>query len=291
MKFSLFIYSALLFFFAPFQSSGQNKSLRLLTYNILQGMRLDAAAGKPLFTKWIKEIDPDIVALQEVTGFTQASLEELATNYGHPYAVLLIEGEKYPVALTSRYPISNVKKITDNMDRGFILAEIRGYSIGVLHITPFDYRKARQEIDVILSEIRSQPSQKKWILMGDFNSVSPQDSLNYLDGRLVQNLIKYEKTYPPRKKLIDNKIDYQVISKVLNSGFIDGLKLYHPGFVKTIHPKKFEPKNTPDVTSRIDFIFVSKDLKNKVASSKVVVDDFTDFYSDHYPVFMELSIK
>ncbi|SKB39750.1 endonuclease/exonuclease/phosphatase family protein [Daejeonella lutea] len=271
--------------------SAQERPLRLLTYNILQGMRLDSAAGKPKFTAWIKELDPDIIAMQEVTDFTQASLEELARGYGHPYAVLLIEGEKYPVALTSKFPITNVQKVTDNMDRGMIQANIRGYSVGVLHLTPFDYRKAREEIAVVLAQVASSAATNKWILMGDFNSLSPQDSLNYKDGRIIQNLKNYEKNYPPRKKLDNGQIDYQVISHVLAAGFLDGLRLIRKDFVKTVHPKAFEPKTGTDITSRIDFIFVSRDLKNQVHSAKVVMDSFTDKYSDHYPVFMELSTK
>jgi exodeoxyribonuclease-3 len=53
-------------------------------------MRLDTSAGKPIFVKWVKQMDPDVLALQEVTGFTQASLEKLAESYGHSYALLLI---------------------------------------------------------------------------------------------------------------------------------------------------------------------------------------------------------
>lgn len=60
---------------------------------------------------------PEVLALQEVTGFTQASLEKLAETYGHPYTVLLMEGGKFPVAITRKYPIINVQKLSDNMDR------------------------------------------------------------------------------------------------------------------------------------------------------------------------------
>jgi exodeoxyribonuclease III len=64
--------------------------LRVITHNVFEGMRLDTSAGKPIFVKWVKQMDPDVLALQEVTGFTQASLEKLAESYGHSYALLLI---------------------------------------------------------------------------------------------------------------------------------------------------------------------------------------------------------
>src|SRR5690606_38769534 len=206
------------------------------------------------------------------------------------YAVLLIEGEKYPVAITSKYPITNVKKVSDNMDRGFIQATIKGQTFVVLHLSPFDYRTRWAEIDLVLANVKSQPEIKDWILMGDFNSFSSVDSMAYQDGRLIQNLKKYEAKYPPIKKLVNNKIDYEVIDKVHASGFVDALKLYHKDFVKTVHPKKFEPHGLPDVPSRIDFVFVSKTLKKKVTKSEVLVDDFTDSHSDHYPMMVEVKI-
>lgn len=274
--------------FAWGSNFAQNKRLRVITYNILEGMKLDTSVGKPNFVNWLKEMDPDVLAMQEVTGFTQASLEKLAQSYGHPYAVLLIEGEKYPVALTSKYPIVNVQKVSDNMDRGFIMARIKDVNVVCLHFTPFDYRKRAQEVDLLLAYINAQPVKQRWMIMGDFNTVSPADSAVYRDGRMVANYEAYEKKYPPIQKLFNGKLDYTVIEKIIANGFTDALKTTTPEFVKTVHPKRFEPKTHPDVPSRIDFIFVSKDLVKKIAASRVLVDDFTDNYSDHYPVLMDL---
>lgn len=266
----------------------QKSGFRAISYNIYEGMKLDSASGKANFIAWLKKMDPDVLALQECTGFTQASLEKLAEQYGHRYAVLLIEGEKFPVAITSKHPILQVQKVSDNMDRGFISATIKGYNVISLHFTPFDYRKRAQEVDLLLAHIESQAIKKNWILMGDFNTLSPLDSAHYSDGRMVANYQAYEKKYPPIKKLVDDKIDYSVIQKVLNTGLVDALKHTTPAFVKTIHPKKFEPKTGKDVSSRIDFIFVSKDLVKKIGKVIVPVDEFTDNFSDHYPVLLEL---
>src|SRR5687767_2544236 len=175
-----------LFLFVVAPVFSQNNRLRAISYNIFEGMRLDTSAGKPVFVQWVKQMDPDVLALQEVTGFTQSSLEKLAESYGHPYAVLLIEGEKFPVAITSRYPIVNVQKVSDNMDRGFIVARVKDLNIVSLHFTPFDYRKRRQEVDLLLAHIKVQSSKQQWVIMGDFNTVSPADSANYSDGRMVE---------------------------------------------------------------------------------------------------------
>lgn len=269
----------------------QTKKLKIISYNVYVGMNADKSEGKKDFTNWFKLQDADIIALQEVSGFTQTSLEKFARSYGHPYAVLLIEGEKYPVAFTSKYPITNVKKVTDNMDRGFIQATIKGQTFIVLHFSPFDYQTRRNEVDLLLGTIQNSPDIKNWVIMGDFNSFSPVDSSAYADGRLIANLKKYEEKYTPYRKLIDNKIDYYVINRMNESGFVDALKLFHKDFVKTVHPKKFEPVGLPDVPTRIDFVFVSKGLKKNVKNAQVLVDEFTDSHSDHYPMMIELQLK
>jgi len=264
------------------------KPMRFITYNLLQGMKRDSADGRPVFTDWVKKMDPDVLALQEVTGFTQAGLESMAAAYGHPYAVLLIEGEKYPVAITSKYPITNVKRVHNNMDRGFIVSEIAGYQTVVVHLTPFDYRKRQQEIALLLAEVNNLRKPGKWVLMGDFNTVSPQDSLAYRDGRLAGAYQRYEQKYAPILKLNNGKLDYSVIQQVLDNGFSDVLKLKHAAFHKTVHPKAFEPKTGADIPSRIDFIFVSTALRKGVRNARVITDGFTDHYSDHYPVCLDL---
>lgn len=277
--------------FASFSAIAQNKNLKIISYNVYVGMSADKTEGKKEFAEWFKQQNPDIVALQEVTNFTQASLEKLAHSYGHPYAVLLVEGEKYPVAITSKYPITNVKKVIDNMDRGFIQANIQGQTFIVLHLSPFDYQTRRNEVDLILANIKNNPAIKNWVVMGDFNSFAPVDSLAYADGKLIANLKKYEQKYAPIRKLVDNKIDYYVINRMNQSGFYDALKLFHKDFIKTVHPKHFEPVGLPDVPTRIDFVFVSKGLKKNIKSAEVLVDEFTDAHSDHYPMMIELQLK
>jgi exodeoxyribonuclease III len=90
---------------------------------------------------------------------------------------LLIEGEKFPVAITSKYPIVNVQKVSDNMDRGFIVARIKDFNVVSLHFTPFDYRKRRQEVELLLAHINAQSSKQPWLIMGDFYTVSPAEDI------------------------------------------------------------------------------------------------------------------
>ncbi len=260
-------------------ASAQNKNMKILCYNILEGMKKDTTEGKVVFAEWIKAQDPDILALQEVNKFTQKKLEDLARSYGHPYAVLLKENG-YPVALTSKYPIVNVSKVIDNMHHGFIQAKVADLNIIVLHLSPHKYWKRREEIKVVLETIASSPDKDKWMIMGDFNSLSPLDAGHYTDGLLLKRYQEAKKKYSFHENLIDNDsaLDYSIHQAILEFGLVDGM----------LQDKSFSVKNEPKGGSRIDFIYVSKDLKNKVTNGGFITNDFTRYYSDHRPVYIEL---
>jgi len=110
LVFSSFV--VFIFWFKP--TYCQEKNFRIITWNVYEGMKLDTTQNKTAFAQWIKEKDPDVMAFQEMNRFTQTSLAEFARSYGHGYSLLLKE-TGFPVALTSKYPISKTEKVIDNM--------------------------------------------------------------------------------------------------------------------------------------------------------------------------------
>lgn len=259
------------------QKAYAQQKMRIISYNILEGMKNDTTAGKKLFANWVKSYDPDILALEECNKFTQLTLEELAHSYGHPYAVIVKE-KGYPVGITSKYPIVNIQKINDNMTHGFIVCKINDLNVIVLHLNPHHYKKRREEIQNILSTIAAAPAQKKWIIMGDFNSLSPLDKDNYADGKLLAYLKSQKQKFSFHENLVDDKaLDFEVQQKILDFGFKDTAKSMETGK---------EPKG-----SRIDYVYVTKDLIGEVTRAHFIRDDFTASYSDHKPVIMEFKHK
>lgn len=267
----------------------QAQTFKVLSYNIYKGLSCDSSVNKRGFAEWVSKLQPDIVALQEVNGFTQAKLSQLAANYGHPYAILLKE-EGYPVALTSRYPIVNVQKVTDNMHHGFILAQVKGYHILVTHLSPHKYKKRREEADMLLSTVKATCPKGKWLMMGDFNAYSPLDKEAYKDGLVKERTRKLELKYKSHQNLKNGELDFSVIEKVLQGGFCDALKLKNQTYVSSAPTKVLEHSYlNVNPSFRIDYIFVSQLLKKKVVQCYIIKDAYTDINSDHYPVWLELS--
>ena len=251
-------------------------TLRLISYNILEGMKLDQTTGKTELAAWVRSMNPDILALQEANRFTQESLERLAVSYGHPYVVTNIKkGDNYPVALTSKYPIEVIAKITEGVSHGAIHVRIRGVNIVVLHLWPHatgsndhtdgnSYRMA--EITAFLDgTLKAHPGEVRWLMMGDFNSVSPLDA-DDLPGGIGLN--------------------YDVHTKILGSGYHDLMRSYRGYFIPSCPTAAFAGGNA----TRIDFIYGSSAMLSDRTCVETVRDDFTDTRSDHYPLMTEFRV-
>lgn len=263
-------------------TAAAQSTFKVLSYNILEGMKTDTSKGKQLFVAWVKDKNPDVLALQECNGFTQKTLEELAASYGHNYAVIVKENG-YPVGITSRFPILDIRKVNENMTHGFITAVINGYNFCVLHLNPHKYLKRRAEIAQIMQTLALHEPEKKWLIMGDFNSLSPLDSQRVAAGDYVQRAKKGAQQYAHVANLVNGaEVDYQVQQHILDAGFVDAGYVYD----KTVQQKN--GKSGIRSNARIDYIYLSKDLARKMLYCRFIYDDFTAKYSDHNPVILEI---
>lgn len=263
-------------------SANAQQPLKVLSYNILEGMKTDTTKGKQQFVQWVKDKNPDILALQECNAFTQKTLEELAASYGHPYAVIVKENG-YPTGLTSKYPIVNIHKVNENMTHGFITARIGEYNILVLHLNPHKYRKRREEIAVVLKTLELQQDKKNWIIMGDFNSNSPLDKERMKNGRVIARQQELARKNPRIENLVNgNEIDYTVQQSILDAGLLDAAQRFDE------KEKARTGKGVIVSDSRIDFIYISKDLGKKLLHCAFIYDDFTRKFSDHRPIYLEI---
>lgn len=258
-------------------TSVQPETLRFISYNILEGMKLDKGQNFDNFVEWVKEKDPDFMVLCECNNFTQESFTALANRYGHPYAILCKETQ-YPVGLTSKYPIELRSRMLDGSPlwHGALHVRIKDINVVALHLYPFGkypnsaesaagtgdaYRD--REINYILDQtIRSYPVEPLWLMAGDFNSYSPKDADAMPAG-----------TY------------FETHSTVLKSGYYDAIRDRHSRFFHTV-PTVYG--GWPNGSAhRIDFIYASQAVMREITDSRIIYDEFTANYSDHYPVMIE----
>ena len=112
---------------------GKNKirTVRLIDYNIADGMWYDQYDNYDRFVEWVKGRNPDILTIcegathwdaqkkevskEQAPRYLPDSLSALAARWGHKYAAVGPYQDNYPVAVTSRYPIKVVQRIGDGL--------------------------------------------------------------------------------------------------------------------------------------------------------------------------------
>lgn len=251
--------------------SGDTKveQMRLISYNIQEGMKVDKDNNFDNFVAWVTAQAPDLFAIEETNNLTQLQLEALAKRWGHDYAVICKE-TGYPVALTSKYPIELVNRMLTGapLHHGALHLKVRGINIVVLHLYPFGtYPNGTgpagsgeafrvQEMEYILEKtIQQYPKEQDWLMMGDFNSYSPLDDAAYQGKGLA----------------------YDVHNKVLASGYWDTLRQMHDYFISS----------TQGGAARIDYIYGSKSILRDITHAGIIRDAFTSMASDHLPCLLE----
>ena len=251
----------------------------VISYNVLKGFQHDST-NIERYIDWISEISPNVVAYQEMNGFTQKDLEDLAKRYGHSYAVMS-KFEGFPVALTSKHPIVNVRKVEDNMWHAFLYAYINDIHFFVIHYSPFDYKKRQEEMQLVLAHAATLPKDSKILIMGDFNSVDKSDAIQHTEDRLAKMRVSEEK-HPHIRNLNDGQMDYSVMQLLSDAGFVDTFWLTNKESMCSATTSKYGQQ-----WRRIDFMWASPTIASKVLKSTIIHDEKTNVMSDHYPVYSD----
>lgn len=273
-------------------------TLRVITYNILDGMANDKAEGRKNFFEWVKKQNPDVLALQEVNNISESDLKAWARNWGHDYVVTNIKpDDSYPVAMTSRYPITVRKKfdISEDCSHGCIFATVKGVNFVILHLWAMVYPKGSSkdgsvvgdfqkdknndldhdgdvdgddyrlhEIQLYMSKsIKAYPDEKNWLMMGDFNSSSPAD-----------------------KQYLSTSQSFAVHEYILANSYIDLIRTMHPG----VFCRSFGMFSTGAAGGRYDFIYGTEPMNRDIVSAGYIYDEFTEVGSDHYPAYLDFRI-
>lgn len=271
-------------------------NLKVITYNIWNGFEWDKdVERKAEFMDWINEQNPDVFALQELCGYTQQKLEAEAKKWGHPYAVILKE-DGYPVGLTSKKPIVLKEKIREGMSHGGLHCQTYGIDFFVVHFSPASYKKRHEEAQVILNKLSEvSKQQNNYIVLGDFNALSPFDAHLYKDKpALITSKKASEEEHTHVRNLFHGELEFGVISKFLGDSLIDVTQRY----IRTWNDKVsfptqvFEEKKgegRSGNSQRIDYILVSPEMADLCIYAKVINTEETFYLSDHYPVIAEFN--
>ncbi len=263
-----------------------NPSIRLITYNVWYGF-IKVPDRHTNFIRWMIYQEPDIVCLQELNDYTPMALERDAGQWGHQHTVLLKE-DGFPTGITSRFPIEDVTRVREGFHHGLIRVRIKGVYIYVIHLHPSDHEVRSREMKLIVEDIGKLPTGKV-ILAGDFNALSPLDSIFYDQDRLTSFFGARDKDYG-EKNLKNGGLDYQVLRNLASTGFVDSEARYRgSGTFTGTFPTQIEKEGEHGDSRRLDYIFLQQAYVDKLLHVEVADDPVTLRLSDHLPVVADFS--
>lgn len=288
-------------------AGGKGKELKLLYWNIQNGMWHDQGNGYDGFVAYVRSLDPDICVWCEAASryvtdsavkmkmpedqYLPWNWDILAARYGHPYTLICGERDTFPQVITSKYPLRIVRRITgDGQDLVVLhgagwarvdLGKGRELNLVTVHTSPqkgADNLRAAEVRYVCEQTIGTVPGAENqlWLMTGDFNAISSVDNFHY--GRPADDAAFLVHDYVRQ-----------------NTPYIDLVERFYPG----------EFKKSTLSGRRIDMVYVTPALFRLVSSATPLYDGFAASVrdprgkevnnfchpSDHYPILVTIKFR
>ena len=265
--------------------------MKLISWNV-NGIR--AVHKKGLFVPFIEKYKPDILCLQETKAEEHQSEIDLpdyeeywnSSSGKKGYAGTAIFTRTKPKSVLLDFPDDILKKYDDMADKfgdpnkegRVIAAEFEKFF--VVNVYTPNAKGGLERLGLrhkhwdpaFLAYVKKLEKEKPVIFCGDLNVAHTEDDLaNPKANEGEHGFTKEER---------------EGIDKIVDAGFVDTFRLFTKGnghYTWWSHWQKARERN---VGWRIDYFFVSKALKSKVKSAKIL-PDVTG--SDHCPVLLELT--
>lgn len=125
-----------------------------------------------------------------------------------------------------------------------------------------------------------------YLLLGDFNALSPEDK--YKEEELFKLFYLFSKDKEAALNNVKGSIQTLMIKEIIKHGLIDTFKEKNKCQVITLQTKKYSPFNDKSIGIRLDYIFCSKDFN--ILESGIIQNKLTDIASDHYPIYAVLEL-
>lgn len=295
---TLFIIPVLIFFFCG-KMCAQTQGLKVISYNIWNGFDWGKDTDREkAMVQWLVEQNADVIGFQELNAFTPEKLQQLASQWGHPYTLLLKE-EGYPIGITSKTPLELKSRMLGGFWHGMLHAKTRNIDFLVVHLSPHDWQFRRKEAEIIstyIEKVIKDNQQDKFMVLGDFNSHSPYDavfdSANPVTLKQTQksdSLRFAERGTTAYQTLRNDAFDYSVMSRFLSLPLIDVVQLHIKEDRKKSYPTplvigELTPEQLSQNQQRIDYILVSPYFEIHCIQAEIYNYGTPDGLSDHYPV-------
>lgn len=303
----------------PLTASSKGNNVRVLYWNIQNGMWSDQENNYDNFVEYVKSFDPDICVWAECKShykshsvekfpddgslYLPAHWAELAARYGHKYVYVGGERDFYPQAVTSKYPIKNVARILGeepdmivSHGAGWCRVTVKGktFNIVTVHTWPQKYglnvpEDKRQESSRNHEGDRFRRTEMEYICQHTILTEPKAESQYWMmlgDFNSRARVDNYHYKYP------ENDTRFLVHDYITSSTpYFDVVAEMYPGDFQKTHING----------ARIDYVYCTQPLYSHVKEVKVLRDGWaanikdpqglSNFChpSDHYPILIDFS--
>ncbi len=256
--------------------------MKIVSWNV-NGLR--AVQRNGLFKPFFDKLSPDIVLLQEIKAKKEQLSEEILNIDGY-YSYFNSPKTKAGYSGTAVYTKKKPEKVTYGMDVDkyddegrIITAFYKNFIIVNIYFPnggqgPDRLKYKLEFYEVFLNYVNNLNKKKPVIWGGDVNTAHEEiDLTRYKENKNNTGFLPEERAW---------------LDEVVASGWVDTFRYFYPEKANIYSYWDMKTKSRDrNVGWRIDYIFVSQDLINKLKKANIHNDIFG---SDHCPVSVELEI-
>ncbi len=292
--------------------------LRLLYWNIQNGMWADQSHNYDNFVHWVDSVSPDICVwceaqsiykngsaekLDEKDRYLTDGWPQLAARYGHAYCYKSGHRDNYPQVITSRYPIVGVKRIVgDGADSivshgaGWAYVDVAGNRLNIvtLHTWPMAYAFRAENRERSRAEHGGEAYRRMEVEYICNHTISTEKNADRQMWMMMGDFNSRSRKDNHFYGFAEDDSRFWVQDYVLeNTPYVDVIADMHKG----------EFRSSAGNPLRIDFIYCTPALFERVEHADVVYDAYTEpvrdslklsnFYypSDHRPIVVDFGLK
>lgn len=318
MKQKFLAIAALLAVLSTGLSARDASDIRLLYWNIQNGMWSDQSNNYDNFVSYVKGLDPDICVWCEGASIYKSGTDEklaaddrylpfnwdsLAERYGHNYVYVGGWRDNYPQVVTSKFPIRNVKRILGDPDdiivshgAAWVQIEVQGQTLNLvtLHTWPQKYAYKAENLEASANEHggdKYRAREIEYICRQTIGSVSGADGELWM---MMGDFNSRSRVDAKQYDLPEDSPAYLVHDYVRE-------KTPYLDIIEKWHDNAFFP--TTGSGKRIDFVYATSAMYSRIRDARILGDEgwmtilrdpkkISNFYhpSDHRPIIVDFNL-
>ena len=294
-------------------------TLRVLLWNIQNGMWADQHNNYDNFVAWVKKYDPDVciwcesetiykdkTSTSTSSKYLTGGWPTLCKRYGHSYSAVGGNRDNYPQTVTSKYPITTVQRITDtnvsgkpiSHGAGHFTITVNGKKINIvsLHMWPQAYGFGVASADREASQANNEGDkyrafEMQYIVDQTVNNAKYAGEKYWIFGGDTNSKSRLDNWFFGYESSSTKLMTHDVVLNQTNLKDIIGCR----------YPDCFMSSTQSD--NRIDILYASPDVYNMISNAAMIVDEWlaedtkseyvSSFYSrsDHRPVIVDIDLS